>query len=452
MFKKYLLIIFIILFSNTYIYAETKENINYIDVYNKLMDKNYIIDDESLEELVSIYKSLNNNQLEQLCKKYTNDISKRAEKYATYNLESLNNKLMKAYKISEINSIYTISTLKKYFIPDIKKEYFIAIYKEGRNTYFKKHYPEALEDLKLYINFDSGISPDDPIYKTHLRYIDYLLIDIEDSYNGITVGYKYAGKNQIKVKGVFSLSNISNYEFIMDHSSDNHVINKFLPKTDFTSYDRSFELKNLSIRPKKFTYGSNIYPNILSQGKFGRVNFDAEITLSLDSAVCLDLDRDLALISVEEIKLNKVVSSLKYSDPNEFYKSGNIVFYELVSDDGYVNLRDAPNGKIIKKIKLKGNSGKYVYHHKGLFNFEDEENTMFTENFDEQFYNKFKGYYSKINKLLNMPESILGQWYRVVYIPSRDDLMLFLPDENYDFQIIGSAIYGYVHSSQLNGQ
>ncbi len=39
MFKKYLLIIFIILFSNTYIYAETKENINYIDVYNKLMDK-----------------------------------------------------------------------------------------------------------------------------------------------------------------------------------------------------------------------------------------------------------------------------------------------------------------------------------------------------------------------------------------------------------------------------
>ena len=319
------------------------------------------------------------------------------------------------------------------------------IYKEGRNTYFKKHYPEALEDLKLYINFDSGISPDDPIYKTHLRYIDYLLIDIEDSYNGITVGYKYAGKNQIKVKGVFSLSNISNYEFIMDHSSDNHVINKFLPKTDFTSYDRSFELKNLSIRPKKFTYSSNIYPNILSQGKFGRVNFDAEITLSLDSAVCLDLDRDLALISVEEIKLNKVVSSLKYSDPNEFYKSGNIVFYELVSDDGYVNLRDAPNGKIIKKIKLKGNSGKYVYHHKGLFNFEDEENTMFTENFDEQFYNKFKGYYSKINKLLNMPESILGQWYRVVYIPSRDDLMLFLPDENYDFQIIGSEIYGYVH-------
>lgn len=100
MFKKYLLIIFIILFSNTYIYAETKENINYIDVYNKLMDKNYIIDDESLEELVSIYKSLNNNQLEQLCKKYTNDISKRAEKYATYNLESLNNKLMKAYKMS----------------------------------------------------------------------------------------------------------------------------------------------------------------------------------------------------------------------------------------------------------------------------------------------------------------------------------------------------------------
>ena len=131
MVKKYLLIIFIIFFSNTYIYAETKENINYIDVYNKLMDKNYIIDDESLEELVSIYKSLNNNQLEQLCKKYTNDISKRAEKYATYNLESLNNKLMKAYKISEINSIYTISTLKKYFIPDIKKEYFIAIYKEG---------------------------------------------------------------------------------------------------------------------------------------------------------------------------------------------------------------------------------------------------------------------------------------------------------------------------------
>ena len=78
MFKKYLLIILIILFSNTYIYAETKENINYIDVYNKLMDKNYIIDDENFNDMNNIYKSLNEIQMRALSLKYKNDIERYA--------------------------------------------------------------------------------------------------------------------------------------------------------------------------------------------------------------------------------------------------------------------------------------------------------------------------------------------------------------------------------------
>ena len=103
MFKKYLLIVFIILFSNTYIYAETKENINYIDVYNKLMDKNYIIDDENFNDMNNIYKSLNEIQMRALSLKYKNDI----ERYAVNRIKSLYKLYMDSFRSHGVISIYT---------------------------------------------------------------------------------------------------------------------------------------------------------------------------------------------------------------------------------------------------------------------------------------------------------------------------------------------------------
>lgn len=95
MVKKYLLIVFIILFSNTYMQARAENDnqsiINYMDVYNNLMDKDYNLTDfGSFGNMNDIYKSLNEKQMRALSLKYKNDI----ERYATNRIKSLYIKLI----------------------------------------------------------------------------------------------------------------------------------------------------------------------------------------------------------------------------------------------------------------------------------------------------------------------------------------------------------------------
>ena len=423
MFKKYLLIILIIFFSNTYIYAETKENINYIDVYNKLMDKNYIIDDENFNDMNNIYKSLNEIQMRALSLKYKNDI----ERYAVNRIKSLYKLYMDSFRSHGVISIYTFNTIDKYFIPDIKMNYITVSAIDYYDNILIKNYPELVSAMIKYVSFAPAAPENDKKYdimfSSLMEFHASKTSNIYDLDNELF--YKYKGKQPVKVKGIFTLSNVNNSSCCMMCYRQYHI-NRYLPKTEFTSYDKSFELKNLSIRPKKFTYGNNIYPNILSQGKFGEVYFDAEITLGIDSMIYLhNDDKRVALISVDEIKINKIINSFEYRD---FVPELNVILdrYRLISDNGSVNIRNAPDGKVIGQIEVGHYSS--VDHYNGLKNFEsDEEKYFFNNTENKDYYNKFRDYYSKIKKLLNIREFKIGPWYIIPY----------------------NNGYGYIHSSHI---
>lgn len=114
MVKKYLLIVFIIFFSNTYMQARAENDnqsiINYMDVYNNLMDKDYNLTDfGSFGNMNDIYKSLNEKQMRALSLKYKNDI----ERYAANRIKSLYKLYMDSFRSHGVNSIYTFNTMVK---------------------------------------------------------------------------------------------------------------------------------------------------------------------------------------------------------------------------------------------------------------------------------------------------------------------------------------------------
>lgn len=429
MVKKYLLIVFIIFFSNTYMQARAENDnqsiINHMDVYNNLMDKDYNLTDfGSFGNMNNIYKSLNEKQMRALSLKYKNDI----ERYAANRIKSLYKLYMDSFRSHGVNSIYTFNTIDKYFIPDIIKMNYITVSAiDYYDNILIKNYPELVSAMRRYVSFAPAAPENDKKYdvmfSSLMEFHASKTSDIHDLDNELF--YKYKGKQPVKVKGIFTLSNVNNTSSykICDRE---YYINRYLPKTEFTSYDKSFELKNLSIRPKKFTYNNNIYPNILSQGKFGEVYFDAEITLGMDSMIYLHSDNNrVALISVDEIKINKIINSFEYRD---FVPELNVILdrYRLISDNGSVNIRNAPDGKVIGQIEV----GHYtsVDHYNGLKNFESNEEKYFFNNTEnEDYYNKFRDYYSKIKKLLNIKEFKIGPWYIIPY----------------------NNGYGYIHSSHI---
>ena len=430
MFKKYLLIVFIIFFSNTYMQARAENDnqsiINYMDIYYKLMSKEYIIGVKSFHDMNNIYKSLNEKQMRALSLKYKNDI----ERYAANKLKEIHNYAMEEFYYSGIRSIYTTETIDKYFMPEIETDYIKISAKDYHNEWLKEDYPELASVIGKYVSLAPAAPKDDKQYEEKLFGLMQLHAHSEDESESeeseehgfdVILCLKYKGSNTVKIKGIFTLSNIKNdAKFTEEWSSDGRYINRYLPKTNFTSYDKSFELKNLSIRPKKFTYGNNIYPNILSEGKLGEVNFDAEITLSADSSIFLYRNgfNNTAFISVDEVKINKVLNSVEYLSKYDAHSTRSLDLeitkdvYTVNSDDGYAYIRNAPNGEIIGKFPAKETITNTYY----LYPFEKyEESEIFSQTNDEKFNNKFRGYYPKIKQLLNVKETKVGQWIMVFH-------------------------------------
>lgn len=103
-----------------------------------------------------------------------------------------------------------------------------------------------------------------------------------------------------------------------------------------------------------------------------------------------------------------------------------------------MNIRNSPNGKIIKKINLNFSYSEdyIVYYYKGLYNFKELEGTYYSINIASQLKNNAEKYYNQINKLLNMKNLKIGNWYKVVYFPKNT-------------YKIDDAVIGYIHSSQM---
>ena len=420
--KKILIILFIILFANTNGYtasnnvkkiAEKLIEYNNEDFKNSMNQENikifmeyitssdYVISPADYGKLDILRTKISNEDMKKISLKLEKDI----EIYAKRQYDDIQQSLM--YQIEKsgiLDNNFTRKTINKYYKADIKYSTVLKHTKIYYNHSLTNQYPELAKVIQQYINL----------------------------------------KEFNKEADVVDISWDSLMESGMEvHHEDAHVT---LPKTEFSSYDKSIEINGISIRPKKFTYGSNIYPNILSSGILGEVNFDAEITIKPSSKIILSRipEENILIMYVDEVKLNKIISSVKYNrneygdDQNSEYKDKqhNIDTYKLTSSDGYVNVRNSPNGKVIKKINLNSSEYNIVYYYKGLYNFKELEGILYIEEIARKFKINAENYYNQIKKLLNMKNLKIGNWYKVVYFP----------ENTYK---IDDAVVGYIHSSQM---
>lgn len=452
MFKKSLLILFIILLSS--VYAIASNNVKQIaeklieysneDFKNSISQENikifidyitsddYVISPEIYNKLDLLRAKISNEDMKKISLKIKKDIKVYAKQ--VYNeLQKLKNEVVE----SGLNYTPTVEFLDKYYKVDIKISLIQKYVEEYYYNILTQNYPELAQSILNYIKLQPVVNNDNDDYHepiffySDLQHAIMLYSDMEVHHGDADLRYVYTGKTPLKLKGVFTLSNINNNVY----TGNNHYLNKYLPKTEFSSYDKNFKLMGMSICPKKITYGSNIYPNILSLGVLGEVNFDAEITINPDAKIILDRNpyENRIDIYVEEIKLNKIISSVKY-DNNEYKdERHNIDIYKLTSSDGYVNVRNSPNGKVIKKININSSEDYIVYYFKGLYKFEDLAGYPYNEKSSAKSYTQ---HYNKINKLLNMNGMNIGNWYKVVYFPKNT-------------YKIDDAVIGYIHSSQM---
>ena len=438
--KKILIILFIILFANTNGYtasnnakkiAEKLIEYNNEDFKNSMNQENikifmeyitssdYVISPADYGKLDILRTKISNEDMKKISLKIDKDIKVYANQAANDVTDML-------YEVSNsgLDYMQTLDFIRKYYKVYIKDG---VIYKYTKMYYYNiltQNYPELAQSILKYMKLKEIVNNadyNDNVYSAG-EIEEFSMNDSgiyyhhEDSF----VTYEYKLKSPLKLKGIFTLSNINNNVYI----SDSKYLNNYLPKTEFSSYDKSVEINGISIRPKKFTYGSNIYPNILSSGILGEVNFDAEITINPDDKIMLSRnpEENILVMYVDEIKLNKIISSVKYNR-NEYgdnqdsdceVKQHNIDTYELFSRDGYVNIRNSPK----------------------LYNFKELEGTYYSINTASQLENNAEKYYNQINKLLNMKNLKIGNWYKVVYFPKNT-------------YKIDDAVIGYIHSSQM---
>ena len=356
---------------------------------NYITSNAYIINPKSYKILDILREKISNEDMKKISLKINKDI-KIYEKQVYNELQYLKNVVVE----SGLKYIPTIEFLDKYYKVDIKDS---VIQKYTKMYYYNtltENYPKLAQSISKYIKLPPVVNND---YYSDFKRMIMLESGMEIHHEDADVTYVYKLKTPLKLNGIFTLSNINNNVY----TSDSKYLNKYLPKTEFFSYDKNFELMGMSISPRKITYGSNIYPNILSLGILGEVNFDAEITIKPSDKIMLSRNPDENRIDiyVDEVKLNKIISSVKYYKNEYKDERHNIDTYKLTSSDGYVNVRNSPNGKVIKKINLNSSGDYIVYYYKGLYKFEDLAYYPYNEKSSSKSYNH---YYNKINKLLNM--------------------------------------------------
>ena len=460
--KKILIILFIILFSNTNGYtasnnakkiAEKLIEYNNEDFKNSMSQENikifmeyitssdYVISPADYGKLDILRTKISNEDMKKISLKLEKDI----EIYAKRQYDDIQQSLMYQIEESGIKHVSTLENIRKYYKVDIKYSTVLKYTKMYYYNILTQNYPELAQSILKYMKLKEIANDAD--YNENIS--SYEITQFSMYYSGMEVHhedadvtYAYKLKTPLKLKGIFTLSNINNNVYI----SGSEYLNNYLPKTEFSSYDKSIEINGISIRPKKFTYGSNIYPNILSSGILGEVNFDTEITIKPSSKIILSRnpEENILIMYVDEVKLNKIISSVKYNrneygdDQNSEYKDKqhNIDTYKLTSSDGYVNVRNSPNGKVIKKINLNSSEDNIVYYYKGLYNFKELEGILYIEEIARKFKINAENYYNQIKKLLNMKNLKIGNWYKVVYFPKNT-------------YKIDDAVVGYIHSSQM---
>lgn len=308
------------------------DNLNKEDIkpyINIITSDEYIITPINYKKLSFLQNKIDEKDMKTISLKLEKDVVK----YAKYKFNEQLNSYMEQFKKSGVNNIYTLDFLNKNYAADIDYNLLLKMIKVYYYLNLKDEYKELANNIMKYISLKTDYDDTETLYiipgnddtgynKNYLKDLDILLRYIS-LYSGIEVHhedadviYAYSGSKPLKIKGVFTLSNIDNeYSAYPDEE-----LNGFLPKTSFMSYDKSIQLNQISIRPKRFTYSSNIDSKILETSLFKEINFDAEIIIGSNSKIYLDRGPETNTINmyIDEVKINKIISSQKYEDDDSY--------------------------------------------------------------------------------------------------------------------------------------
>ena len=320
--KKILIILFIILFANTNGYtasnnvkkiAEKLIEYNNEDFKNSMNQENikifmeyitssdYVISPADYGKLDILRTKISNEDMKKISLKLEKDI----EIYAKRQYDDIQQSLM--YQIEKsgiLDNNFTRKTINKYYKADIKYSTVLKHTKIYYNHSLTNQYPELAKVIQQYINLKEFNKEADVV---DISWDSLMESGMEVHHEDADVTYAYKLKTPLKIKGIFTLSNT--------RDNDDYELNKGKPKTDFSAYDKSFELMGMYIKAKNFIYGNNRYANILSLSEdiSGEVNYDAEITIKPGSKIILDRypEVNILVIYVDEVKLNKIISRME---------------------------------------------------------------------------------------------------------------------------------------------
>ena len=278
-----------------------------IKIYcNYITSNKYLINPISFERLDILREKISNEDMKKISLKLEKDI----EIYAKRQYDDIQQSLMYQIEKSGIKHVSTLENIRKYYKVDIKYSTVLKYTKMYYYNILTQNYPELAQSILKYMKLKEIANDAD--YNENIS--SYEITQFSMYYSGMEVHhedadvtYVYNLKTPLKIKGIFTLSNT--------RDNDDYELNKGKPKTDFSAYDKSFELMGMYIKAKNFIYGNNRYANILSLSEdiSGEVNYDAEITIKPGSKIILDRagGENSIVIYVDEVKLNKIISRIE---------------------------------------------------------------------------------------------------------------------------------------------
>ena len=297
---------------------------------NLITSDDYIITPSNYKKLSFLQNKIDEKDMKTISLKLEKDMVK----YAKNQFNEQISLYMDEFEKSGMNDKYTLDFLNKNYITDIDYNLLLKLIKVYYYLNLKDEYKELADNIMKYISLKTDYDDTETIYiipgnddtgfnKNYLKDIDSVFaylslfshIEIHHDEDA-NVRYAYSGSKPLKIKGVFTLSNMDNE----DAAYPDEELNGYLPKTSFMSYDKSIQLNQISIRPKRFTYSSNIDSKILENSLFKEINFDAEIIIGRNSKIYLNRGPETNSINmyIDEVKINKIVSSQKYEDDDSY--------------------------------------------------------------------------------------------------------------------------------------
>ncbi len=248
--------------------------------------------------------------------------------------------------------------------------------------------------------------------------------------------YKYIHNEPLKLSGTLTVSNYINSEYNNPNYLKHRFYEGYFFKTSFKANNIDLKFDNIFILPITYNLKTTIPKNNLKNGAVGEIVFDVDFIIDKDSFIKFGKSfilyvKDLNFNSVKEIKYYDKSFMKNVKKDFNSYSYEKLKKYFLYSDDGYINIRDKPNGNIIYTIKLDDeNIDDYVYYYEGF-----SEPNESDYDFGLQYGFPERQYVYNWYKILKYSKSFNKEWYFITFFYKDNDKY--------------KSIHGYIHSSQI---